>query len=328
MNPNATIQCFGDDHIIYREGLPATEWVSFGMTLALMVGICLGNGLIIATFIRIWKLLTLSNYLILQLVLADFAFGCSLLYNSFAKVFRKLMLSHNLCALRLALYLFPGTASIIGIVVITCNRYFAIVLHPLTYQDNPSPRYYVIHTLTIWIPSAILGFLVPMMWHNHCPQGCTFSLIMTTSYLKYLFEPFFLIVAILLMALYAHIIVTAKKHLRNITDGTGQPQEPPGQPQENVYKKGDIKILKACLLIFTTFYIFWLPFLVILGIQLNSGQLEQASLMSKARILSMHLMALNSLANPLIYGYRLPIIKSELSMMFSNWRTRLPCHIK
>ncbi len=277
---------------------------------------------------RIRKLLTLSNYLILQLVLADFAFGCSLLYNCLAKVLRKLMLSHNLCALRQALYLFPGTASVIGIVVITCNRYFAIVLEPLTYQDNPSPRYYVMHTLIIWIPSAVLGILVPMMWHNLCPPGCTFSLIMTTTYLKYMFMPFFVLVAILLMALYAHIIFTAKKHLRNITDSAGQPQEPPGQPQESVHVKGDIKMFKACLLIFTTFYISWLPFLVTLGIQLYSGHLEEASLMSKARTLSIILIAVNSLANPVIYAYRLPYLKSELSTMFSNWRKFPSCRVK
>ncbi len=136
-----------------------------------------------------------------------------------------------------------------------------------------------------------------------------------------------MIVAILLMALYAHIIIIAKKHLRNITDGTGQPREPPDQPHEKVYKKGDIKLLKACLLIFMTFYIFWLPFLVILGIQLYSGKLEQASSMNAARSLSMTLIAVNSLANPLIYAYRIPYLRSELSTMFSNWRKLLTCRI-
>ncbi len=324
MNPNVTVQCFENDHIIDREGLQTTQWVSFGMTLTLMVGTCLGNGLIIATFIRTWKLLTLSNYLILQLVLADFVFGCSLLHSSLSNVLRKLILSHNLCALRQAMNLFPGTASVIGIVAIACNRYLAVVLHPLTYQDNASRRYYVTHMLIIWIPSALVGILLPMMWHNLCPPECTLSLAMPASYFKYLWIPFFLIVTILPMALYAHIIVIAKKHLRSITDNAGQPREPPGQPRESVNMKGEIKILKACLLIFTTFYISWLPFHVILGIQLYSGQLEQASLMSKARTLSMHLITLNSLLNPLIYGYRIPVIKNELSMMFSNWKKTSP----
>ncbi len=96
-----------------------------------------------------------------------------------------------------------------------------------------------------------------------------------------------------MMALYAHIIITPKKHLRNISDSTIQPQEAQGQPQENVHIKREIKILKACLLIFTTFYIVWLPFLVILGIWVYSGQLEEASAMSTAQNLSMALISVN-----------------------------------
>ncbi len=271
---------------------------------------------------RIWNLLTLSNYLILQLALADFGVGCSLLFNALTMVLKKLVLSHNLCALRQAIYLFPGTASVIGILVITCNRYIAIVQHPLTYQDDPSPRYYVMYTMIIWIPSAVFSFILPMMWHNPCPPACAFTSILTTSSLKYVFIPFFLLNAIPMMVLYAHIIVTARKHLRRISDNAAQ------APQESVNVKGAIKILKACLLIFTTFYIFWLPFLSLLGIQLYSGQLEEGSAMSTARSLSMTLIAVNSLANPLIYAYRVPCLKSELSTMFSNWRERLPCRVK
>ncbi len=115
MNPNFTSRCFENDHIIEREGLPAREWGSIGINLILMIGICVGNGLIIAAFIRLWNLITLSRYLILQLALADFVLGCSLLYNGLVKVFGKHMLTHYLCALRHALYLFPGIASLMGI---------------------------------------------------------------------------------------------------------------------------------------------------------------------------------------------------------------------
>ncbi len=305
-----------------KEGLPATEWVSFGINLTIMVGICLGNGLIIATFIRIWKVLTLSIYLILQLAVADFVLGCALLYTAVATVFRKLQMSHNLCALRQAMYMFPGAASAIGILVITCNRYLAIVQHPLTYQDNPSPRYYVIYTLIIWIPSAIIGFLIPMMWHNLCPAACMFTLIMTSSFLKYMFMPFFVLMAFPMTALYVHIFVTAKKHLRNITDSASQASEPSGQPNESGHIKGQIKIFKAGLLLFTTFYISWLPYLFIMGIQLYSGQLEQESPVTISRFLSMSLIALNSLANPLIYAYRLPQLKRELTTMLLNCRKK------
>ncbi len=314
--------CFEEDH---REGYLAMDWFFLGIDLTLWLGICLGNGLIIAAFIRIRKLLTLSNYLILQLALADFAVGCGLLYSALTTILRELQVSHNLCALQQAMYLFPGAASVIGILAITYNRYVAIVSHPLTYQVTPRQRYYVMYTLIIWIPSVALGLLLPMMWHNRCPPECMFSLIMTSSFLKYVFLPFFVVLAFPMTVLYAHIIFAVKKQLRNISNSEGQPREPLGQPQKCGYSKRQIMIVKVCLLIFATFYISWLPFLVILGIQLYSGQLEQDSPMTTARFLTMCLIPLNSLGNPLIYGYRLPDLKMELSTMLSNWRKHFPC---
>ncbi len=325
MNPNASqsLPCFEVDYIVHRQGLPDTDWVLFCIILTLSLGICLGNGLIIAAFIRIWKLLTLSNYLILQLALADFALGCGLLYTVLTMLCRTLVFSHNLCALRHGIYLFPGFASLVGMFVITCNRYIAIVHHPLTYQVTPNRRYYVMYTLIIWIPSAILGFLLPMVWHNRCPSECTFTLTMTTSYLKYVVLLLFLLLALPMTALYAHILVTTKNHMRNISHSADQPREPQGQRQERVYSKKQMMIIKACLLLFTTFYISWLPYLVTLGILLYSGQLEDDSMM--AQHFTMCLIPINSLANPVIYGYRLPDLKSELSTIFSNWRKRLGC---
>ncbi len=183
----------------------------------------------------------------------------------------------------------------------------AIVRNPLTYQEMPSRRQYATYTLVIWIPSAVFGIALPMLWHNLCPPECTFIQILTTSFLKYGFLPFFVMLAFPMTALYTRVLIIAKKHLLTITSCAFQPPEPPPDPQEvvgqtdgNACIKGQIKILRACFLVFATFYISWLPFLVILGIQLYSGQLEQASPLSMARSLTMCLIPINSLANPLI----------------------------
>ncbi len=327
LNDSQNPLCFEVDYFVDREGLHYTEWVFFGILLIMWLGICLGNGLIIAAFIRIRKLLTLSNYLILQLALADFALGCGLLYTAVAMVIKKLVFSHYLCALRHAIYLFPAIASLVGMFVITCNRYIAIVHHPLTYQVTPSRRYYIMYTLIIWIPSAILGFLLPMMWHNHCPSECAFDLTMTTSYLKYVFMFLFVMLAFPMTGLYVYILIMTKNRFRNVSDTGDQPRErdPQVQRQECVHSKRQMMIIKACLLLFATFYISWLPFLVILGIQLYSGQLEEDSPMVTAQYFTMLLVPINSLANPVIYGYRLPDLKSELSTMLLKWRKCLSC---
>ena len=148
---------------------------------------------------------------------------------------------------------------------------------------------------------------------------------MKTSFLKYEFLPFFLVLAFPMTILYAHIIVAVKKQLRTINNSESQPPELLSQPQKNVYSKRQIMIVKVRLLIFATFYISWLPFLIILGIQLYSGQLEQESPMTTARFLTMCLIPLNALANLMTYGYIFPDLKMELSTMLLNWRKYLRC---
>ncbi len=126
----------------------------------------------------------------------------------------------------------------------------------------------------------------------------------------------FVLLAFPITALYA------QNHMRNISHSTSQSPEPQGQRQQGVYSKKQMMIIKACLLLFTTFYICWLPFLVILGILLYCDQLYQDSPMIMAQYFTMALIPINSLAKPVIYGYRLPDLKSELYTMLLNWSFR------
>ncbi len=70
----------------------------------------------------------LSNYLIFQVALADFDQGSGLLCNAYTGVPRKFQLSHKLCALCQAKYFFPGTASVVGLLVILgyCQQYYSL----------------------------------------------------------------------------------------------------------------------------------------------------------------------------------------------------------
>ncbi len=307
---NESALCFARDLEDYGEGLGVTDWIFVGIDLFLAVTISSGNGFIICILLRIRKLRTVSNYLIMQLAIADFTLGLTLVYHSAVFLERSIVIGSNLCALRYATLLLPGSASLLGLLAITVDRYIAIV-DPFRYQRIQAPRYAATYALGVWIPAVVIGIVVPMGWHNPCPIECDFVLLFTRGYLQYVLIPVFIALTLTLTTLCLHVLLIARQQLRCIVDNESLPGK-----QNPRYIKGQFKILKAGLAVIATFYSFWLPFFLILSVQVYSGKLHDATL-GICRTFSMVPIAVNSLTNPLIYAYRLPDLKAELRRLFN-----------
>ncbi len=307
---SASVLCFEKDIHNSKKDLTATDWGFVGFDLFLAIGISLGNGLIIFTMARVRKLRTISNYLIMQLAISDFVLGLILVYHSAIFMDRSLVAGPELCALRYATISLPGAASLLGLLAISIDRYLAI-MDPFRYQRIQTRRYFAAYAIGVWVPAVILGIIIPMSWHNRCPIECDFVLLFTRSYLQYLFIPTFIVITLPLTVLCAHVLMKAKQQLRSIVDND---IVLPGKESPK-YIKGQIKIFKAGLAVIATFYAGWLPFFLILSIQVYSGSLHDTTL-GMCRSFSMVLIGMNSMTNPLIYGYRLPDLKAELRKLF------------
>ncbi len=303
---NVSVRCFENDIRKSKQDLTTTDWAFVGYELFLAIGISFGNGLIIFTMARVRKLRTISNCLIMQLAISDFVLGLTLVYQAAVIIDKTIIVGSELCALRYATIFLPGSASLLGLLAISIDRYLAI-MDPFRYHRIQTWRHFAAYAIGVWVPAVIFGIIIPMAWHNRCPIECDLLMIFTRSYVLYFFIPSFVTITIPLTLLYVHVLIKAKQKLRLIVDNE---VVPPGK-ESPTYIKGQIKILKAGLVVIATFYAGWLPFFVILGIQVYSGALQDTTLRT-CRSFSMGLIAINSMTNPLIYGYRLPDLKKEL----------------
>ena len=307
---NVSVKCFENDIKRNRQDLTAIDWAYVGYDLFLAIGISLGNGLIIFIMTRERKLRTISNYLIMQLAISDFALGLMLVYHAAIYINRSLVIGPELCALRYVALLLPGSASLLGLLAISIDRYLAI-MDPFRYQRIQTRRYFAAYAIGVWVPAGILGIVIPMAWHNKCPIECDFVLAFTRCYLLYFLIPLFRAITLPLTILCVHVLIKAKQQLRSIVDN----EVVIPRKESPTYIKGQFKILKAGLAVIATFYAGWLPFFLILSIQVYTGT-QQDSTLGLCRSFSMGLIGMNSMTNPLIYGYRLPDVKAELRKLF------------
>ncbi len=305
-----SVLCFEKDTDKNKQGLTITDWGFVAFCLFLAIGVLIGNSMIISIMARVRKLHTISNYLIMQLAIADFGLGISLVYQVPIFIDRSLVADPQMCALRYAILFLPGYASLLGLLAVTIDRYLAI-MDPFRYQRIQMGRYFATYVIGVWVPAIILGIIIPMTWHNRCPIKCDFVLVFTLGYLQYFFIPIFIAITLPLTTLCVHILIKAKQQLRSIVD-----HEAVFPGEESVkYIKGQFKIFKAGMAVIFTFYVCWVPFFLILMIQVYSGALHDTTL-GTCRTFCMCLSTINSMTNPLIYGFRLPDLKAELRKLF------------
>ena len=292
-------------------------WVVAVMTMVLFVVICSGNGLVIFVFLRAPQLRTMTNCYIIQLAVADFGLGLTMPFHGLAVAFKPelALVNSDVCVLRFATFLMFCASSIFSLVALTHDRYIAIT-NPLRYHDVMTTNRYVIAASCIWIPAVIVGLIIPCVWHRpfgSCPN-CTIPDILERDYLRYIIVPTFTFVSLFMVGLYMRIFSIARRQMKSIANmdvGT------PGHSQEFKNKSSlqqEMKLIKVGLTVFAAFYICFLPFCITISIQMYLG-IYNNTLLDNARALTSTMISINSCINPIIYTYKLPAFKMELTKL-------------
>ena len=305
-------QCHGSS-----AGTVSLRWIFAAIMLFFTLIICSGNGLVILVFLRSPKLRTMTNFYIIQLAVADFSLGLTLPFNVAVMFEPQLVLVYSVvCALRYSLYLMFGAASIFSLTALTYDRYLAIT-DPLRYHDVMTLKRYVINGAMIWSPAVVVGLIIPAFWHRpfaSCPR-CGLLDIFERDYFRYIIVPTFTAVSLFMVGLYMRIFSIARRQMKTIADmdvGT------PGHSQESKKKSSlqqEMKLIKAGLTVFAAFYITFLPFFIIISIQMYGGIHDNPGLNTGLAFSSM-VLSINSCINPVIYTYKLPAFKTEVKNMF------------
>ncbi len=152
---NDSSTCFHQD----PEGISGLQWLYIMLLLLITLRIWLQNGLIIAVFIRSQQRQTATHFYICQLAATDFSVGLTLVYQVAIFFKRPIINNHYACALRyLGASMFMG-ASMVALLVMTYDRFFAIKT-PLTYHSSLSLQRQLASTVISWTTPVVICFIV------------------------------------------------------------------------------------------------------------------------------------------------------------------------
>ena len=238
-----------------------------------------GNGLVVGSFIRHSRLRTITNYFVVSLAVADILVGLTsipiwismLLFSSGGKT---LAMVYNV------LDLFAGCCSILHLVAISLERFFAVV-YPIRHR-NTSPDVYYAVLVAVWIiPAGACWLSVELKRTN---QGANMLLLFVT---------FFVIPLLIILFTYAGIWRAASNRI---------------QPAQNPRSlKRDMRIAMTIALVIGFFVVAWLPFFTVQLLLVFCLKCYPAILSNTDLLLIVKFMHYsNSAVNPIVYAVKIP----------------------
>lgn len=152
--------------------------VFIGLVLsALVVGIAVGNMLVILAVALVKKLQTPSNLLIVSLAVSDFSVALFVLPMATYKQLSEGMwlLSHALCDTFIICDVLLCSSSILNLCAISIDRYL-VITRPFSYAANRTPTRMAIMIFIAWIVAALISIPPVLGWKKpHQPGMCNIS---------------------------------------------------------------------------------------------------------------------------------------------------------
>ena len=239
-----------------------------------------GNGLVVGSFIRHQRLRTSTNYFVVSLSVADMLVGLSsvsmwltvLLHSMGDQVFQIVYRS---------LDIFAGVASILHLMVISLERYYAVGF-PVRHR-NASTNTYIILLVVVWVVPALIAGTTDYSINNWGKK----------QNILFLFIVFFLFPLIVILLTYAGIWIVARNRI---------------QPSRSARPlKRDMRIAFTIALVIGFFLIAWLPFFVVQLVIVFCGFPNCPSAFNPRLVLFLKFMHYsNSAVNPVIYAVKIP----------------------
>ena len=279
--------------------------------------ICTGNGLFIAAYIRSDKLSSLRTkaiYLLVHLSCADLLVGFSIPYH--ISIFWIPLLEHHsvTCALRYISIIFPISASVGFLWLVSIDRAVA-VLWPLKYQIYMTETNIKIGCAFVWLASFILGVVGPIVsyqpWDSCNEIPCDLAVRFHHIYFTIFLLPLLFIGMILIITVYIVIVISVRRqgNFRNGRNECLRQREETG-----LHMKQHIKVLITGVIVVSIFCICWVPFLVIFSIQ-TYGHKENDKQWSRYRTIATFPAIANSFMNAFVYAWRLPFFFQTLKQI-------------
>ncbi|KAM8743713.1 adenosine A2a receptor b isoform 1-T3 [Acanthopagrus schlegelii] len=295
------------------------QLVYIGLELVIACLAVAGNILVCWAVCLNSNLQSITNFFVVSLAVADIAVG--LLAIPFA-----ITISTGFCAnffgcLFIACFVLILTqSSIFSLLAIAVDRYIAIK-NPLRYNSLVTGTRAKGIIALCWVLSVGIG-LTPMLGWNRgwntttsnyssCPEGlteCLFEKVVTMDYMVYFnFFGCVLVPLLLMLLIYAHIFMAARRQLRLMGLKVAHAPAPGEITSSSTTSRStlqkEVHAAKSLAIIVGLFALCWLPLHIIncFNYLCEDCQRSHIWVMNIAIILS----HANSVVNPLIYAYRI-----------------------
>ncbi|XP_045462795.1 histamine H2 receptor [Harmonia axyridis] len=250
-----------------------------------------GNTLTILAILTSRKLQNLlSNRFVLSLAVSDLLVGCSVPYHMVPHYWPEIFRHRMPCLLRFSLIAFACASSIYNLLLVSADRYVAIV-HPLHYSRCMTRRVSLVLISMVWAIGLGLGSCL-LYWNHWNENGgvCDISLA-PQVYLNYLLAPLFLVVWTVMLAFYVRIVKEAKDHAKRLKHAASVSSLP------GLYEPS--KSLQMVFVILGCFTVTWFPYFLCITIIKTKGKF--CMLFYE---ISFWMAVGNSAMNPLIYAWK------------------------
>ena len=284
--------------------------------------IYIGNGLFIAAYIRsdkLYSLRTKAIYLLVHLSCADLLVGFSIPYHISILWIPQLQHQWVTCALRYISIIFPISASVGFLWLVSIDRAVA-VLWPLKYQIYMTDTKIKIGCALVWVESFIVGVVGPIISYQpfeSCNEfPCDLAVRFHHIYFTIILLPLLITGVILIITVYIVIVISVRRqgNFRNGANECFRQREESG-----LHMKQHIKVLITGVIVVGIFCICWVPFLVIFCIQ-TYGHKESDKQWSQYRTIATFPAIANSFMNAFVYAWRLPFFFQTLKQIICLFR--------
>ena len=267
----------------------------------------------IVTFYAIHKTSTMPNTLktlLLSLACSDVAVGLFSQPLYTFSLINGLRLRNTGCITKqlatILSYLF-STASFLGVVAVSVDRFLAVHLH-LRYQEVVTHRRVVIVVIGIWVKSTFVSLII--LW----------GLLSTRDLINTIIGAFSLIITFMVNI---RIYLTVRRHKNQIHSMEIRDE---AQSEE---LKNFIVLIKSTVGIFYVYLVFlicYLPYLICMAVIRIYGS---SIALKKLFLYSVTLMCLNSSLNPVIYCWKMKHIRHAIMEILrkASWISNRPLRI-
>ncbi|XP_070579354.1 tachykinin-like peptides receptor 99D [Ptychodera flava] len=278
----------------------------------------LGNALVILVVLNARRMKTLTNYLILNLAVADLLTSVLLIFNRYLIHVTSLPVPPGIagqfyCRLYYSAQFFWATikASTFNLMLVTFERYFALV-HSLTYSDCFTKCKVSIMVAISWISACILELTFAVFHRYH--EGHCQLFVWPSAFLGMIFGianfiiTYFIPVVFMTWAYY-RIISSLKTRARNLHASRRN-------SSEQARAQARRRVIKMLFLVMIAYVICWTPNkMLFLGHNLGAA-IEYNSDYYNVLVL---LAFANSILNPFIYVFKYRQFRqSFLAMFYTN----------